>query len=63
MKIEFNPQKNIPLLQDGRRSFVYSSNMAAVTSWEHSYYWDRYFHSNSIVEGVELQKTTFYLMM
>ena len=33
--------------------------MAAVTSWEHSYYWDRYFHSNSIVEGVGLQKTTF----
>ena len=32
IKIEFNPQKNISLLQDGRRLFVYTSNMAAVTS-------------------------------
>ena len=36
IKKEFNPQKNISLLQDGRRFFVYSSNMAAVTSWEHT---------------------------
>ena len=36
IKIEFNPQKNISLLQDGRRFFVYSSNMAAVTSCVHS---------------------------
>ena len=35
-KIEFNTQKNISLLQDGRRFFVYSSNMAAVTSCEHT---------------------------
>ena len=35
-KIEFNPQKNISLLQDGRCFFVYSSNMAAVTSSEHT---------------------------
>ena len=35
IKIEFNPQKNI-LLQDGRRFFVYSSIMAAVTSCEHT---------------------------
>ena len=35
IKIEFNPQKNISLVQDGRRFFVYSSNMAAVTSGEH----------------------------
>ena len=34
LKIEFNPQKNISLLQHGRRFFVYSSNMAAVTSYE-----------------------------
>ena len=38
MKIEFNPQKNISLLQDGRRFFVYSSNRAAVTSCEHTLY-------------------------
>ena len=36
IKIEFNPQKNVSLLQDGRRFFLYSSNMAAVTSREHS---------------------------
>ena len=36
MIIEFNPQKNISLLQDGRRFFAYSSNMAAVTSCEHT---------------------------
>ena len=36
---EFNPQKNISLLQYGRRFFVYSSNMAAVTSCEHTLYW------------------------
>ena len=36
IKIEFNPQKNISLFQDGRRFFVYSSNMAAVTSCEHT---------------------------
>ena len=36
IKIQFNPQKNISLLQDGRRFFVYSSNMAAVTSCEHT---------------------------
>ena len=35
-KIEFNPQKNISLLQHGRHLFVYSSNMAAVTSYEHT---------------------------
>ena len=33
---ELNSQKNISLLQDGRRSFVYSSNMAAMTSCEHT---------------------------
>ena len=27
IKIEFNPQKNISLLQTGRRFFVYSSNV------------------------------------
>ena len=36
IKIEFNPQKSISLLQHGRRFFVYFSNMAAVTSWEHT---------------------------
>ena len=36
IKIEFNPQKNISLLQHGRRFFVYSSNMAAVTFCEHT---------------------------
>ena len=35
-KLEFNPQKNISLPQDGRRFFVFSSNMAAVTSFEHT---------------------------
>ena len=38
IKIEFNPQKNISLLQDGRRFFAYSSNMAAMTSCEHTLY-------------------------
>ena len=38
IKIEFNPKKNISLFQDGRRFFVYSSNMAAVTSGEHTLY-------------------------
>ena len=38
IKIESNLQKNISLLQHGRRFFVYSSNMAAVTSCEHSIY-------------------------
>ena len=38
IKIEFNPQKNVSLLQHGRRFFVYSSNMAAVTSFEHTLY-------------------------
>ena len=38
IKIEFNPQKNISLLKDGRRFVVYSSNMAAVTSCEHTLY-------------------------
>ena len=32
IKIEFNPQKKISLLQYGGRFFVYSSNVAAVTS-------------------------------
>ena len=36
LKIEFNLQKNISTLQDGRRFFVYSSRMAAVTSCEHT---------------------------
>jgi len=36
IKIELNPQKKISLLQHGRRFFVYSSNMAAVTSCEHT---------------------------
>ena len=36
IKIEFNPQKKISLFQRGRRFFVYSPNMAAVTSCEHS---------------------------
>ena len=36
IKIAFNAQKNISLLQHGRRFFVYSSNMAAVTSSEHT---------------------------
>ena len=36
IKIEFNPQKNLSLLQDGRGFFVYSSNMAAVTSCKHT---------------------------
>ena len=35
-KIEFNPQNNISLLQHGRHFFVYSSNMAAVTSCKHT---------------------------
>ena len=39
IKIEFNSQKNISLLQDGHRFFVYSSNMAAVTSREHTLLW------------------------
>ena len=38
IKIEFNPQKNISLLQDGLCFFVYSSEMAAVTSYEHTLY-------------------------
>ena len=36
IKIELNPQKNISLLQHGSRFFVYSSNMVAVTSCEHT---------------------------
>ena len=36
IKIEFNSRKNISLLQHGRRSFVYSSNMVPVTSCEHT---------------------------
>ena len=36
IKIEFNPQKNISLLQHGRRFFAYFSNMAAVKSYEHT---------------------------
>ena len=32
IKIEFNPQKNISLLQDARRFFIDSSNMAAYFS-------------------------------
>ena len=32
----FDPQKNISLLQHGRRFFVYSSNMAAVTLCEYT---------------------------
>ena len=36
IKREFNSQKNISLLQNGRRFFVYSSNMAPVTSCEHT---------------------------
>ena len=36
IQIEFNPQKNISLLQHGRRFFVYSSNMAAVMLCEHT---------------------------
>ena len=38
IKIELNTQKNISLLQDGRRFFVYSSDMAAVTSCEDTLY-------------------------
>ena len=38
IKIEFNPQKNISLLQHCRRFFVYFANMAAVTSFEHTLY-------------------------
>ena len=36
IKIEFNPHKNASLLQHGRRFFVYSSNMAVVSSCEHT---------------------------
>jgi len=36
IKTEFKPQKNIPLLHKSRRFFIYSSNMAAVTSCEHT---------------------------
>jgi len=36
IKIEFNPQNNISLLQNDRLFFVYSSNMAAVMLCEHS---------------------------
>ena len=36
VKLEFNLQKNISLLQDGRHFFVYSSNIAAVRSCEHT---------------------------
>ena len=36
IKIELNPPKDISLLQQGCRFFVYSSNMAAVTSCEHT---------------------------
>ena len=36
IKIEFNSQKNILLLQYGHCFFVYSSNMAAVTSCKHT---------------------------
>ena len=39
IKIEFHSQKNISLLQDGRRLFVNSSNMAAVTSYENTLLW------------------------
>ena len=38
IKIEFNSQENISLLQHGRRFFAYSSNKAAVTSCEHLSY-------------------------
>ena len=36
IKREFNPQENISVLQHGRRFFVYSTKMAAVTSCEHT---------------------------
>ena len=36
IKVEFNSQKNISVLQDGRRPFVYSFNMATMTSCEHT---------------------------
>ena len=36
IKIDFYAKKNISLLQHGRCFFVYSSNMAAVTSCEHT---------------------------
>ena len=38
IKVEFNPQNNISLLQDGYRFFVYSSIMTAVTSCQHTLY-------------------------
>ena len=34
IKIQFNPFKNISLLHDGRHFFVYSSNIASVTSFK-----------------------------
>ena len=36
VKLEFNLQKNISLLQDRPRFFVYSSNIVAVRSCEHT---------------------------
>ena len=36
INLDFNPQKNISLLADGRRFFVDFFNMAVVTSCEHT---------------------------
>ena len=62
IKIEFNPQKNISLLQYGRRFFVYSYNMVAVTSCEHTQFetWDKYLNGNISVE--RLIKTASHLV-
>ena len=61
-EIEFNPQKSISLLQHGRRFFVYSSNMAAVTSCEHTLFNDNlvtfffcfFFYPNVILVNIQL---------
>ena len=50
IKIEVTPQKNISLLQDGCRFSVYYSNMAAVTSCEHTLHQMMYVHLAEVDE-------------
>ena len=50
IKIEVTPQKNISLLQDGCRFSVYSSNMAVVTSCEHTLHQMMYVHLAEVDE-------------
>jgi len=57
IKIEFNPRKNISLIQHGRRFFVYSSNMAAVTSCEHTLLDQHFWFFNKIAQNYSSMKS------